>query len=237
MIARRQNPDRVALGKDDLREDWPCSISKPFAHARRRREICRRTGASWLPRATSSTCWHERSTPASCRSARSCIASAHGRRWDSVGGAVQVRPGIRASAPCEPFDLIIGLVKTWYQHAYIAVGGAHPASLEANSRRFRSPWRALVVGRQRAQSQAMGLQMDRCPGSLCGAYAACDRAGARRLPRIFSVTITWPASALPSSLGGLDISQEPAEPRQARVAFRQQHELNADDVAILFVGA
>jgi UDP-glucose:(heptosyl)LPS alpha-1,3-glucosyltransferase len=37
------------------------------------------------------------------------------------------------------FDLIVGFVKVWYQNAYVAVGGAHPASLVHNSQRFRNP--------------------------------------------------------------------------------------------------
>ncbi|MFO0945038.1 MAG: glycosyltransferase family 4 protein [Planctomycetota bacterium] len=36
-------------------------------------------------------------------------------------------------------DLSIGFVKSWNVDAYIAVGGAHPASLLYNSRRFRHP--------------------------------------------------------------------------------------------------
>src|SRR5262245_54466967 len=43
----------------------------------------------------------------------------------------------------QQFDLIVGFNKVWYVDAYMAVGGAHPASLRCNSIRFRSPiWRA-----------------------------------------------------------------------------------------------
>ena len=39
----------------------------------------------------------------------------------------------------DAFDLIVGFQKTWYQHAYIAVGGAHPATLVCRSAQHRSP--------------------------------------------------------------------------------------------------
>jgi len=64
------------------------------------------------------------------------------------------------------FDLIIGLVKVWHQHVYIAVGGSHPASLAYTSLRFRSLLRRRLWWASKArQPQAVGLPVDRASAS------------------------------------------------------------------------
>jgi UDP-glucose:(heptosyl)LPS alpha-1,3-glucosyltransferase len=135
----------------------------------------------------------------------------------------------------EDFDLIIGLVKTWYQHAYVAVGGAHPASLESSSRRFRSP---LLRGcwwltKWLSPKQWVFRFIERLqfgsyhePHVIAPACLVADH-----FRRHYGI----PGRRLSVVPNGLDDTRRSSDAGPLRQAFRGRHGLAQDDAAVLFV--
>jgi len=134
-----------------------------------------------------------------------------------------------------PLDLIIGFVKVWHQHVCLAVGGAHPATLDYNSRRFRSPsarflwWLGKVfalkqwVYRYIAHKQFHTTHQPH--------IIAPSRMVAEHFQRYHGV-----ASERISVVYNANEDRVPsADSAAARAAFRLAHGLCADDVAVLFV--
>lgn len=135
----------------------------------------------------------------------------------------------------QDFDLIIGLVKTWYQHAYVAVGGAHPASLESSSRRFRSPWMrgCWWMTKWLNPKQWLFRFIERLqfgsghePHVIAPAHLVADHF--RRHYGISGRRL----SVVPN---GLDEPRHAGDAAGRRQSFRERHRLAPDDAAVLFV--
>jgi UDP-glucose:(heptosyl)LPS alpha-1,3-glucosyltransferase len=133
------------------------------------------------------------------------------------------------------FDLIVGFVKTWHQHAYLAVGGAHPASLDCNSRRFRSPmaraaWRGLkaISPKQWAFAAIARRQFH---GERRPHIIAPSRMVAEHFRQYHSVA----ADEISVVYNGLDAAAALNGPAEARAKFRRRHSIGGGDVAVLFV--
>lgn len=133
------------------------------------------------------------------------------------------------------FDLIIGLVKVWHQHVYIAVGGSHPASLAYNSLRFRNPLRRLLWWGTKLASpkqwvfrwiEQRQFGPGRNPHVIVPAQMVADH---------FQQYHGVPPEKISIVPWGLDTSRELTDRSIARAAFRRQHALAEGDVAILFV--
>jgi UDP-glucose:(heptosyl)LPS alpha-1,3-glucosyltransferase len=135
----------------------------------------------------------------------------------------------------QPFDLIAGFVKVWYQHAYLAVGGAHPASLACSARRFRSPllealwWLSKLLNPKQWIFRAIARRQfhsGRAPLVI-----APSRMVAEHFQRYHGV----PADRIAVVYNALDAGETMSNAQSARAAFRRRHGLAADDVAVLFV--
>jgi UDP-glucose:(heptosyl)LPS alpha-1,3-glucosyltransferase len=133
------------------------------------------------------------------------------------------------------FDLIIGFNKVWYVHAYLAVGGAQPATLACNSQRFRSPlvrgawwltkWLSLKqwVFRWIAHKQFAGTYR---PHVIAPAHFVADH---------FTQYHGVPRAEISVVYNALDSLATPPDESTARTNFRQRHGLGPNDVAVLFV--
>src|SRR5262249_11395104 len=60
-------------------------------------------------------------------------------------------------------DCSVGLINTWHHDVLIPQGGVHPASLEANSRRFRRGWQrsAYLLGKRLNPSASLYRAIER----------------------------------------------------------------------------
>jgi UDP-glucose:(heptosyl)LPS alpha-1,3-glucosyltransferase len=133
------------------------------------------------------------------------------------------------------FDLSIGLVKVWHQHVYIAVGGAHPASLRCNSRRYRSPLRRGLWWLSKAASLKQWvfhwIERKQFHGPHAPHVIVPAQWVAEHFERYHGVArdritvIPW----------GLDAARELPDRSLARADFRRQHGLEPQHVAVLFV--
>jgi UDP-glucose:(heptosyl)LPS alpha-1,3-glucosyltransferase len=133
------------------------------------------------------------------------------------------------------FDLIVGFVKTWHQHAYLAVAGAHPASLDCNSRRFRSPvaraaWRTLkaISPKQWAFAAIARKQFH-------GEYRPHIIAPSRMVAEHFQQYHGVSADQISVVYNGLDAAAALPDPATSRVNFRRRLGFTAADVLVLFV--
>ena len=135
----------------------------------------------------------------------------------------------------EPCDLIIGMVKVWHQHVYIAVGGAHPASLACNSRRFRSPLRRALWWLSKALSPKQWVFKWIENKQFHGHYAPHVIVPARFVAEHFERYHGVPPERISVIPWGLDASRELPDRSLARPIFRQQQGLEAEHVAVLFV--
>jgi UDP-glucose:(heptosyl)LPS alpha-1,3-glucosyltransferase len=130
------------------------------------------------------------------------------------------------------FDLIVGFQKTWYQHAYIAVGGAHPATLACRSAQHRrlavrTVW--WLGKRVNPKEWSFGLLARRQFHTVHRPHViAPSRMVADHFRRFHGVE--------PERIGvvynALDFT--PSGP-EARGAFRLQHGIGEQDAAVLFV--
>lgn len=135
-----------------------------------------------------------------------------------------------ARAKC---DLIIGLSKVWRQDVMIAVSGAAPASLAANSRRFRGTaaralwWASKLVNPKQWVFRAIERRQFRdarphvvVPSlGVAEAFQRCHAVAPERIS-----IIPW----------GLE-DHRAQVPQHARADLRARLSLGPDDVAVLFV--
>ena len=133
------------------------------------------------------------------------------------------------------FDLIIGFNKVWYVNAYLAVGGAHPASLDCNGRRFRSPfvraaWWAskLLSPRQWVFRLIDRKQFD---GPHQPHVIAPSRMVAEHFTRYHGVS----SDRISVVYNALDWLATPTDANASRERFRLRHGLSPREAAVLFV--
>jgi UDP-glucose:(heptosyl)LPS alpha-1,3-glucosyltransferase len=134
----------------------------------------------------------------------------------------------------QKYDLIVGLSRVWHQDVAIAVSGAHPASLDENARRFRSPltrglWRASkwLSPKQWVFSWVDRKQFDpsRKVRVVAPAQLVADHFHRYHgVPHERIVVVPW----------GIE-PRKVAHPEALRRRFRQDHGLTDDHVAVLFV--
>ncbi|NLX97759.1 MAG: glycosyltransferase family 4 protein [Rhodopirellula sp.] len=134
-----------------------------------------------------------------------------------------------------PVDLILGFSKTWRQHAYLSVGGPHPATLEHSGRRFRSAWSRIAwrLGKLLSLRQwsfrvidGKAFSRGRAPHVI-----AVSRMSAEHFQKHHGV----PAERISVVYNGLDDTNPLEDAATARRRFRGRLGLADDDTAVLFV--
>ena len=135
----------------------------------------------------------------------------------------------------DQFDLIIGFVKVWYQHVYLAVGGAHPAALACNSRRFRSPLLRTAWWATKWGSPKQWLFRHIASKQFGGSHQPHVIAPARMVAEHFREYHGLSPDRVSVVYNALDQLGALANAAVARADFRASHGLDDRDVAILFV--
>lgn len=133
------------------------------------------------------------------------------------------------------FDLIVGFVKTWYQHAYLAVGGAQPASLECNSRRFRSPLTRSAWYLSKAVNPKQHLFREIARRQFETEHRPHVIAPSRRVAEDFRRFHHVEPERLHVVYNALDPASIPPDVERARGVFRDRHGLRPEQAAVLFV--
>jgi UDP-glucose:(heptosyl)LPS alpha-1,3-glucosyltransferase len=132
-------------------------------------------------------------------------------------------------------DFILGFSKVWHQHAYLSVGGPHPAALDHSSRRFRSGLSraAWVLGKLLSPKQWSFRAIDRKAfhSGRDPHVIAASRMSAEHFQRYHGV----PAERISVVYNGLDDANPLQDAAAARETFRRTCGLASDDVAVLFV--
>jgi UDP-glucose:(heptosyl)LPS alpha-1,3-glucosyltransferase len=132
-------------------------------------------------------------------------------------------------------DLIIGFDKTWYQDLYLAVGGAHPASLDASSCRFRSSWRRFSWRCGKAlnlrQWVFRAIAARQFSTGNCPHIMAPSRISAEHFQRYHGI----PSDRISVVYNAVDGDVALPSAAEVRRRFRRRHGLAEDDVAVLFV--
>jgi len=133
----------------------------------------------------------------------------------------------------ESWDLIIGLTHVWHQHAMIAVSGAQPASLAANSRRFRGAprrwlwWATKLIGPK--------LWMHRwIQHKQFGEYRPHLVVPARMVAEHFHRYHGVPYERISVIPWGIESGRPVNDAPTVRTMFRWRQGLREDDVAVLF---
>jgi UDP-glucose:(heptosyl)LPS alpha-1,3-glucosyltransferase len=133
------------------------------------------------------------------------------------------------------FDLIIGFNKVWYVNAYLAVGGAHPAALDCNSRRFRSPilrglwWALKWLSPKQWVFRAIAARQFR--GFCCPHVIAPAQMVARDFQRFYGIA----PQRISVVYNALDSLATVPDFATSRAQFRERLVLSPNDVAVLFV--
>jgi UDP-glucose:(heptosyl)LPS alpha-1,3-glucosyltransferase len=132
------------------------------------------------------------------------------------------------------FDLIVGFQKTWYQHAYIAVGGAHPATLACRSAQHRSPaaraiwWLGKRVNPKEWSFGMLARRQFQTP------HRPHVIAPSRMVAEHFHLFHGIEPERIGVVYNALDASL-PLPGPEARRVFRRQHDIGGPDAAVLFV--
>lgn len=133
----------------------------------------------------------------------------------------------------EPHDLVIGFSKVWRQDVFLAVGGAHPATLDYSSRRFRSPLARALWRLGKSTSLKQWVFRAIAQRQFHGGEKPLVIAPSRMVAEHFQHYHGLPAEQI-------EVVYNAWEPRQrelpgdARAAFRARHRLAERDVAVLF---
>jgi UDP-glucose:(heptosyl)LPS alpha-1,3-glucosyltransferase len=133
------------------------------------------------------------------------------------------------------FDSIIGFNKVWYVNAYMAVGGAYPASLECNSQRFRSSvkrwvwWATKWISPKHWVFGAITRRQFR--GAHCPHVIAPAHIVARHFEQYHGIT----TQRISVVYNALDSLASVADAPRVRERFRTRLGLSPDEVAVLFV--
>jgi UDP-glucose:(heptosyl)LPS alpha-1,3-glucosyltransferase len=148
--------------------------------------------------------------------------------------AYQFAQASEAALRGEPLDLIIGFVKVWYQHVYVAVGGSHIATLVYNSRRQRgwlgraAWWLGKAVSLKQWTFQAISRKQ------FGARYAPHVIAPSRMVAQHFQHYHHIPGERISVVYNLLDSQLALDDSGAARAAFRREHGLGGDEVAVLF---
>jgi UDP-glucose:(heptosyl)LPS alpha-1,3-glucosyltransferase len=130
--------------------------------------------------------------------------------------------------------LIVGFIKVWYQHVYVAVGGSHIATLVYNSRRFRGwPGRAAWwLGKAASLKQWIFQAIGR--KQFAAGYAPHVIAPSHMVAAHFQHYHHVPTERISVVYNLLDSQLALDDAGAARTAFRREHGLRDDEVAVLF---
>jgi UDP-glucose:(heptosyl)LPS alpha-1,3-glucosyltransferase len=134
----------------------------------------------------------------------------------------------------EPFDLIVGFAKVWYQDAYLAVGGSHPATLACNSRRFRNPLVRAAWWLTKFMSPKQWIFRLIARRQFHTHYDPHIIACSRMVAEHFEHYHHTPSDRISVVYNGLDRSRELPDATGARETFRREVNLASDEVAVLF---
>lgn len=160
-------------------------------------------------------------------------------RWPNGFGALRAYRFAASSERAlrgEQFDLIVGFVKVWHQHAYLAVGGAHPASLESGSRRFRSRLARAIWWLGKALSAKQWVFRAIAHKQFSNKHAPHVIAPSRMVAEDFRRYHEVAPERIAVVYNALDTTGELPDRVAARSAFRRRNSLQDDAVAVLFVG-
>ena len=148
--------------------------------------------------------------------------------------AYQFAQASEAALRGEPLDLIVGFVKVWYQHVYVAVGGSHIATLAYNSRRFRGwPQRAAWwLGKAANLKQWIFQAISR--KQFAAGHAPHVIAPSRMVAAHFRHYHHVPPERISVVYNLLDGQLAVDDAGAARAAFRREHGLRDNEVAVLF---
>jgi UDP-glucose:(heptosyl)LPS alpha-1,3-glucosyltransferase len=133
------------------------------------------------------------------------------------------------------FDLIVGFNKVWYVDAYLAVGGAHAAALECNSRRFRSPiirslwWLSKVINPKQWVFRLIAARQ------FGGSHRPHIIAPAHLVAEHFRDYYGVEPGRISVVYNALDSLALATDETAARQQFRKQVSLAPDHLAVLFV--
>jgi UDP-glucose:(heptosyl)LPS alpha-1,3-glucosyltransferase len=132
------------------------------------------------------------------------------------------------------FDLIIGFQKTWHQHAYIAVGGAHPATLACGSAQHRRPvarvgwWVSKRLNPKEWSFRAIARRQFQT------VHRPCIIAPSRMVAEQFRHHHGIEPERITVVHNALDALTPPPAP-DVRETFRRRHGIGDHEVAVLFV--
>ena len=133
------------------------------------------------------------------------------------------------------FDKIIGFSKVWYQDAYLAVGGSHPASLDYGSRRLRSRVPRILWWLCKYMSLRQWVFRAIARRQFSSGFTPRIIAPSRMVAEHFRRYHGIPGERISVIHNGLDRRDHANDNRALREAFRREQELEASHVGILFV--
>ena len=152
------------------------------------------------------------------------------RAYDfAAGSAAAVRAG--------GFDLTLGFNKTWEQDVLIAVAGAHPATLDHNRARFRSPARraAYSLGKALNPTQATFRRIDNRTFDARPPFVIAPSGMVAGHFRQYHGVPDDRIAVVPNGIALPDAPPTAAETAERRARFRAAHGLGPRDVAALFM--
>ena len=135
----------------------------------------------------------------------------------------------------DDFDLILGFDKTWYQHAHLALGGVHQATLDHSARRFRSSSGRIFWRLGKLLSAKQWVFRAIAEKQFCSGNSPLVVAPSRMVAGHYRRYFHLPEERIAVVYNGLDDSTVPADAVVARRAFRGRHGLGDDEIAVLFV--
>ena len=133
------------------------------------------------------------------------------------------------------FDKIIGFSKVWYQDAYLAVGGSHPASLDHGSRRLRRWAPRVLWWLSKYMSLRQWVFRAIARRQFSSRFTPHIIAPSRMVAEHFQRYHAIPPERISVVYNGLDRRDHPTDSRVLREAFRREQGLGSSHVGILFV--
>ncbi len=133
------------------------------------------------------------------------------------------------------FDRIIGFSKVWYQDAYLAVGGSHPASLDHGSRRLRGRAPRLLWWLGKSMSLRQWVFRAIARRQFSSRFTPHVIAPSRMVAEHFQRYHKIPPERISVVYNGLDRRDHAEDSRSLREAFRREQGLGPGHVGILFV--
>jgi len=134
----------------------------------------------------------------------------------------------------EKFDLVVGFNKTWHQDVYLAVAGAHPASIDCGLRRFTRPLdRTLhALGKAISPKQWLFRRIDRKQfhGERRPLVVAPSRFSAAHFREYHGL----PPWRIETVYNGIEAPSSTADRAELRAAFRREQGLAGGQTAVLF---